>query len=153
MIPRKNILTCDACGYGVGAVLSHIMLNDSEKAVPYASCSLSAAEKNYSRLDKEGLGIIFGVKKFHQYLLGQTFRIVMDHKPLFSLFNPTRPILDSLLSRIIRWSLLMSSYDYSIMYKPGKKHCCYWHNEPSTSTRKPTSPDAGIHHSPNGPPW
>ena len=53
------------------------------------------------------------------YLLGRTFRIVTDHKPLVSLFSLTRPKLDSLPLRIIRWSLLMSSYDYSIMYKPG----------------------------------
>ena len=43
----------------------------------------------------------------------------MDHKPLVSLFSLTRPILDSLPPRIIRWSLLMSSYDYSIINKPG----------------------------------
>ena len=67
-------------------------------------------KKNYSQLDKEGLDIIFGVKKFHQYLLERTFRIITDHKPLISLL--------SLPPRIIRWSLLMSSYDYSIMYKP-----------------------------------
>ena len=47
---------------GVGAVLSHIMSNGSEKPVAYASRTLSAAEKIYTQLDKEGLGIIFGVK-------------------------------------------------------------------------------------------
>ena len=48
--------------YGVGAVLSNIMPNGSEKPVAYASRMLLAAKKNYSQLDKEGVGIIFGVK-------------------------------------------------------------------------------------------
>ena len=120
MIPRKNLSSLMMLvSMGVEAVLSHIMPNGNEKPVAYASRTLSAAEKNYSQLDKKGPVIIFGVKKFHQYLLGQTFRIVTDHKSLVSLFSPTRPILDSLPSRIIKWSLLMSSYDYSIIYKPG----------------------------------
>ena len=111
---NKLILTCDASQYGVGAVLFHIMPNSSEKPVAYASWTLLVAQKNYNQLDKEGLGIILRVKTFHQYLLGWTFRIVMDHKPLISLFSLTRPILNSLPPRI-----MMSSYDYSIMYKLG----------------------------------
>ena len=95
------------------------MSNGCEKPVAYASRTLSTAQKN-SSLNKEWISIIFEVKKFPQYLFGRTFRIVTDHKPLVSLFSLTSPILDSLPPRIIRWSpLLMSSYDYSIMYKPG----------------------------------
>lgn len=71
------------------------------------------------QLDKEGLSIIFGVKKFHHYLFGRAFRIITDHKPLISLFSPTKPTLDTLPPRIIRWSLLMSAYDYTIEYRPG----------------------------------
>ncbi len=40
---------------------------------------LAPAECKYSQLDKEALAIIFGVKRFHQYLLGRSFKI---HKPL-----------------------------------------------------------------------
>ena len=61
--PKKElILTCNASQYGVGAVLSDIMPNVSEKPVVYASRTLWATEKNYSQLDKEGRDIIFEVK-------------------------------------------------------------------------------------------
>ena len=63
-------IACDASPYGVGAVLSHIMPDGSDRPVAFASRTLSAAEKGYDQLNKEALAIIFGVKKFHKYLYG-----------------------------------------------------------------------------------
>ena len=42
------MLSCDASPYGVGAVLSHVMDNQSDKPIAYASCSLNTAEQKYS---------------------------------------------------------------------------------------------------------
>jgi len=72
-----------------GAVLSHRMVDGSEKPIAFA---LSSAEKRYAQLEKEGLAIIFGVKHFHQYLYGRRFIINSDHKPLKHLFSKGRPI-------------------------------------------------------------
>ena len=84
---KPILLACDASPYGVGAVLSHQMPDGSERPIVYASRSLSPAERNYSQLDKEGLSLVFGVTKFHQYLHGMTFVLITDHRPLIGLFN------------------------------------------------------------------
>ena len=80
---------------------------------------LSTTEKRYAQLDKEGLAIIFGLKRFHQYLQGRHFIVYSDHKPLTHIFNPSRatPVMAS--GRIQLWALTISMYDYEIQYKPG----------------------------------
>ena len=78
--PKKQlVLACDASPYGVGAILSHKEDDGSDSPIAYASRSLSDAESNYVQTHREVLSIMFGLKKFSKYLIGNKFTVVTDH--------------------------------------------------------------------------
>ena len=119
---KELVLACVASPYGVCAVLSHIMEDRSEKPIGFMSRTLTPAEKRYSQLDKEGLAIIFGIKRFHKYIYGRRFLISTDHKPLISLFHDKKPVPQLGSPRVQRWAILLRAYEYNMVYKPGKDH-------------------------------
>ena len=111
---EKFILTTDASGVGIGAVLSQIQ-NGQERVVAYASRTLNKAERNYSATERECLGIIWATEHYQYYLLGAPFIIYTDHNPLAYLRSVSQP-----QGRLARWILKLEQYDYEVRYKPGK---------------------------------
>ena len=73
-------------------------------------------------MEKEALSLIFGVKKFHQYLYGRRFTLVTDHKPLTAILGPKKGIPSLAAARLQRWAVLLSAYEYNIAYKPSLEH-------------------------------
>ena len=117
-------LYCDALAYGLGAYLVHIMDDGSEKPVAYASRTLTKPEKEYTQIEREKLGIIFGVRRFHQFLYGRPFTLVTDHQPLCRIFGSKQDIPTIAAARLQRWAIMLSAYDYTIEYIPGTSNCC-----------------------------
>ena len=112
------ILENDASQYGIGAVILHRFPNGDERPIAYTSRSLNSSGRNYRRIEKEGLAIIFGVTKYYMYLFGRKFTLRTDHKPLLKIFAPDSATLVLAAARLQRWSLLLSSYHFEIEFKP-----------------------------------
>ena len=115
-------LACDASSFGIGALLSHVMPGDEERPVAFASRTLSASEKNYAQLEKEALSIIYGVKKFHQYLLGRKFTLESDHKPLLTILGPKSAVPTLAATRLQIWALILAFYHYEVVFRRTAEH-------------------------------
>ena len=118
--PAKPItVSSDASNFGVGAVLCH-NIDNMERPVYFVSRTLTETERRYSQVEKEALALVYGVTSFHDYLWGQKFELITDHKPLFGLFSADKPISVQASGRVQRWGLILQAYNFDLRHKSGK---------------------------------
>jgi hypothetical protein len=111
------ILQTDASAKAISAVLSQQDDDDKEHPVCYISRKLLQREMHYPIIEKECLAIVWGVTKLHHYLAFREFIIETDHQPLIWLDR-----VKNTNQKLLRWSLLLQQYAYSIRHRSGKKN-------------------------------
>jgi len=113
---RPFILRTDASDKGLGAVLLQ-EFEDGKFPITYISRKLLDRERNYAAIEKEGLAMVWAVKKLERFLYGNHFILETDHKPLIF-------INDSKMKngRIMRWSLALQPYRFTIRSIKGKEN-------------------------------
>ena len=94
------------------------------QTVTYASRTLSKPERAYAQIECEGLALVFGVRRFHQYLHGCPFILVMDHHPLCKIFGSKQGISPMAAAQMQRWALTLSAYQYTIEHISGTTNHC-----------------------------
>lgn len=110
-VTKPVTLQVDASQKGLGAVLYQ-----DKGPVAYASKAMNDTQQHYAQIEKELLAIVFGCKRFHQYIYGKHVVIETDHKPLEAIFN--KP-LSQAPSRLQRMLLQLQGYDIELVYKKG----------------------------------
>ena len=105
-----------ASDIGLGATL---LQNRDGQIFPVADASrkLLDREKTYSMMERECLGIIWGIKKFALYLYGKQFTLKTDHRP-FELLKVSK--FDN--PRIMCWVLALQSFSFKVQHVKGKEN-------------------------------
>ena len=105
-------LLVDASSRGLGAVI----LQDNQP-VAYTSKGSSESQQNYAQIEKEMLAIVFGCKRFHDFLYGENVVTVeIDHKPLEAILK--KPIHQAPL-HLQKMILRIKPYAVNVKYVPG----------------------------------
>ena len=108
-------LHTDASGLGLGAVLYQEQ-EGHKRVIAYASRGLTKAEQNYPAHKMEFLALKWAITdKFHDYLYGHSFKVLTDNNPLTYILTSAK--LDATGHR---WLAALASYDFEILYRPGK---------------------------------
>ena len=112
------IVTCDASGFGIGAVLSQDQGKEQGiRPIAFMSKKLQPAETRYRVHEQELLAIVCALREWRHYLHGEKFIVETDHKSLK--YIQTQP---TLTARQARWTELLAEYDYEVRYKEGKEN-------------------------------
>ena len=107
----------DASNFAIGAILAQPGEKNMDFPISYASRQLNSAERNYTTTEREGLGMIYVVKKFWHYLLANKFTFFVDHQALLYLVN--KPCNTG---RIVRWFIILLEFDFTMVIKKGTTH-------------------------------
>ena len=81
-VKAETSLQMDASKKGLGACLIQ-----KGKVICYASRALTKTEQNYQNLEREALGTIWRMEKFHYFLHGKEFTLETDQKPLVRIYK------------------------------------------------------------------
>ena len=84
---------------------------------------ITPAEKQYSQIEKEALGIIFAVTKFHRYLHGRRFILQTGHKPLITIFGSKKDLPVYTANRLLCWGTILLNYNFKIEFLTSKNIC------------------------------
>ena len=107
-------LVTDASATGVGAALLMVTPDGLERPVQYASRTLTPTERKYAQVEKEAAAVSFGVRRFHQFLYGREFTLVVDNRALSRILSPDRDLPGLAAARMQRYALQLAAYQYKV---------------------------------------
>ena len=120
---RDFIVKTDAANTeGIGGVLSQLDDEGHERVNAYYGRRLTAAERHWTVTEIELLAALKCIKNWRPYLWGRKFKLIIDHAALRWLHTMRDTVEGGPASRLMRWILVLSEYNFSVEHKPGVLH-------------------------------
>jgi len=110
------VLDVDASMYGAGAIL-HQYQEGVLRVIGYASRQFNSAERAYCTTRQELAAVVFGLKRFRQYLLGRRVLVRSDHAALTYLRRAKEPVAQQ-----ARWLDFVEQFDVTVQHRSGSAH-------------------------------
>ena len=129
----------DASAFAIGCILAQPGKKNMDFPISYASRQMNSVERNYTTIEREGLSMVYAVKKFRHYLLANKFVFFVDHQALLYLVN--KPCATG---RIVQWFVILLEFDFTVAIKKGSTHQRDDHLSRITSREAPTRVDEDI---------
>ena len=117
MTQRRLEIIVDASPVGLSGIL--VQYHDNKpRVVAYISLALTVVEQRYrSQLEREAFAVVWSCEYFHLYIFGAPVKVVMDHKPLVTLYrNPSA----KLPLRLEHWAMRLLPYQPVIEFRRGR---------------------------------
>ena len=86
--------------------------------VDFASKTLTSVKCNYANIERELLGIVFGIEHFKHFTFGTEVHMITDHKPFMSSLKKSLVASSSRFSRLM---LKIVDFPLKVLYHPGMK--------------------------------
>ena len=108
------VMATDASQYGVGAVL-YQKIGGRVKFIAFGAKALKRGQKNYPSSKRELLALLFGLRRWGEFLKPQSFEIEVDNRALVHLCSEK-------LFMARDWLNYVADYDFRVTHCPGVSH-------------------------------
>ncbi|KAL1109913.1 hypothetical protein AAG570_014147 [Ranatra chinensis] len=88
-----------------------------DRSIAFESRKLTDAEARYPAIERELLGVVWGVQQFRPYHWGRMFQVRTDHKPLVWVDR-----LKKNSARVTQWKETLAAYDFDIGHARGAEN-------------------------------
>ena len=105
--------------------------------IAFGSKTLTSTETRYANIERELLGVVGALEKFHYFTFGWPVVILTDHKPLISI---SKKALVSAPPRLQRLLLRLHNYNATLQWIPGKEMIFADHLSRNISSKESNEP-------------
>nr|GEX25642.1 uncharacterized protein [Tanacetum cinerariifolium] len=109
-------LMCDASDFIIGAVLGK-RHEKHFRPIHYARKTMTDAESNHTKTEKEMLAIVYAFEKFRSYLIMNKSIVHTNHSALRYFFAKK-----DAKARLLRWVLLLQEFDFKVLDTKGAEN-------------------------------